>query len=415
MGYEVAVESVVPNDRAGAGAVGNAPDPDVEFTLLDTESAAADDIVERVHELAHRIARELAALGPSGWQRMTAVFALASAAEFADVGFEDEQRTLRARPPESVLALAREQRWLTAQSDRGPWWRMLMRHTAGGTVEIDFDYGDEPFPDEQLFAPEVYRADLVTYPRRVLPTWLAAYLQHDGRQSRSPKQAAEAVRADRAAQVAPVPSERDFPALPAMWARWAVMAAAFVAVGSPWGPRMRPALGWFESTKRSGATLFVLPGKRAVLSGGLWNAPELAAAYASGGPLPRLYAGAPEWVVNPVLNPRVAGGLLSFCYWWDHDRWYRGESPSADKFSVAVPGLWTSGTVVEVISGLFGEPDAARQEAVAALVAAAESGAVTWADLANVFGDNGNADIDGAMCELSLAGLAVSPGHRASK
>jgi hypothetical protein len=100
-----------------------------------------------------------------------------------------------------------------------------------------------------------------------------------------------------------------------------------------------------------------------VLSGGVWNAPELAAAYNDGIRLPDLYAGAPEWVAGQVLNHRAASGLLSFCYWWENGRWYCGESPGPDRFIEAVPGVWTSDTVVDMVSGLLGGDSTAAQRA----------------------------------------------------
>ncbi|MFI6363294.1 hypothetical protein ACIBG0_11155 [Nocardia sp. NPDC050630] len=77
------------------------------------------------------------------------------------------------------------------------------------------------------------------------------------RQSRPAAAAATQARADRETGVGPVLSERDFPAFPIVSARWAVIAAAFVAAGSRWGPRVLPALGWFEGAKRSGSVYAV--------------------------------------------------------------------------------------------------------------------------------------------------------------
>lgn len=76
------------------------------------------------------------------------------------------------------------------------------------------------------------------------------------------------------------------PALPLLLARWAVLSAAFVAVGSPWGPRVLPAPGLFKGAERSGSSLRIVPGDRAVLSGGVWNDPVLDAVYNPGAPMP---------------------------------------------------------------------------------------------------------------------------------
>ncbi|WP_330252260.1 hypothetical protein OG874_40270 [Nocardia sp. NBC_00565] len=381
--------------------------PDIGFTL---DQQPPLDVAEQAKQLIHRIARALAAGGPSGWRRLEAVFAMSTTAESALVTFaDDEQREARVQPADDVVGLVREQRHLSAQFSDGPWWRLLITLASTGEIEVDYDYGDEPFPDDHLFPPEVYLADLQAYPRHALPVWLAAYLGHGDRQSRPAMIAAAQARADREAGVRPVLSERDFPAFPVMSARWAVIAAAFVAAGSQWGPRVLPALGWFEGAKRSGSTLYALPGGRAVLSGGVWNAPELDAVYNNGAPLPRLYAGAPGWIANPVLNPRAASGLLTFCYWWEGGRWYRGHSPTADRLSEAVPGIWTSETVAGVVAGLVAdEPTDGQRAAVANLVSAAEIGVVTRDTLVEVFGDDGTFDIDSALYQLTLAGATIT-------
>ncbi|MFI9506327.1 hypothetical protein [Nocardia sp. NPDC052566] len=385
----------------------NEVEPDVGFSLLAEEPTV--DVAERAKELSHRIARELAAIGPEGWKRLEAVFALTTAAEWGAIVYaDDEQRSLRLQPPPEILELVREHRDASAQLSDGPWWRLLLSLTSAGAIDVDYDYGDEPFPDDQLFPAEVYRADLEAYPRQTLPVWLAAYIGHGDRQSRPPQLAAAEARADRAAGVRPVLSDTEFPPFPVMAARWAVISAVFVAAESQWGPRVLPALNWFEGSKRSGSTLYALPGGRAVLSGGVWNAPELAASYNGGAPMPALFAGAPEWVANSVLNPRAANGLLSFCYWWERGRWYRGESPTSDLLSDAVPGVWTTETVVDVISSVLSEnPTDEERQAVATLVSAAEVGVVTRDTLRGVFGDDDTYDIDSAFYQLTLAGVTM--------
>ncbi|MEV0293214.1 hypothetical protein [Nocardia sp. NPDC050710] len=386
----------------------NTDDPDVGFTVV--EETPTVDVAQRATQLTHQIARELAALGPQGWSQLNSLFVMTTTAELAQVFFsDDEQRSVRIQPPAEVLALVREQRHISAELSDGPWWRLLLSLSNAGEIEVDYDYGDEPFQDDQLFPPEVYAADLEAYPREALPVWLAAYVGHGGRQSRPANLAAEQARVDREAGIRGVLSQRDFPAFPVMWARWAVMAAAFVAAGSQWGPRVLPALGFFEGSRRSGSTLYVLPGGRAVLSGGVWNAPELDATYNGGEPMPRMYAGAPEWVANPVLNPRAANGLLSFCYWWEGGNWYRGESPTADALADAVPGIWTADTVVDVVSGLIADQPTDRQrEAVATLVSAAEVGVVTRDTLTDVLGDDTSFDIDSAFYQLTMAGVTLT-------
>ncbi|MGK8520574.1 hypothetical protein ACRS6B_02965 [Nocardia asteroides] len=406
-------EAVATGPSAEAAESGE--EPDVGFTL--SEAPPAQDAAERAKALMHQVARELGAGAPAGWQRVDAVFALTVAAEVALAVYSvDEDRVVRVTPGPEIMALVRDHRQLAAGMGDGPWWRLLFTLTSAGRMEVDYDYGDEPFPDDQLFPPEVYLADLTAFPRDALPVWLGAYVGHGDRQSRPPQVAAAQARADREAGVRAVPCADDLPPFPLMAARWAVLAAAFVAAGSPWGPRLLPSLSWFEGAKRSGCSLYALPGGRAVLSGGVWNAPELAAAYNDGVPLPDLYAGAPEWVASQVLNHRCAGGLLSFCYWWENGRWYRGESPGPDRFAEAVPGVWSSRTVVDIVSGLLGDDARERRGAVGALVSAAEAGVVTRDILADVFGDDGRFDLDSAFFQLTMAGVTMTaPGPMAQE
>lgn len=366
-------------------------------------------------ELIRRIVAELAAVGPTGWRSVDAVFAATVGVDAAWVVFNDGERSVQVEPPESVRELVRQHRTEVAGRLEGPWWRLLLWSTDTGEQQANFDYGEEPFPAEHMFPPEAYRSDIDAFPRSRLPVWLAAYIGHDGRQQRDPRQAVAAARADRAADRTPVLMEHELPEFPVMWARWAVLSAAFTAVGSQWGPRILPSTGTFESSRRSGSTLCMLPGGRAVLSGGVWNAPALDAAYNDAEPLPNLYAGAPDWVADPVLDPRAATGLLSFCYWWDGGQWYRGESPSAEGSGRAVPGVWTADTVVDIVTGLIADrADESSRRAVDSLVSAAQVGVVTRDTVANVFGDDGRYDIDGAAYQLSLAGLVATAPQRIS-
>ncbi|WP_433709421.1 hypothetical protein ACQP2U_23265 [Nocardia sp. CA-084685] len=382
-------------------------DPDSENGQI------ADSLDEEMTHLAQRIAAEIMAAGPSGWQSMTAVFALTVAEETIDVVFTAGDRSTQVDPSESVLASVRRLRELSAWLEYGPWWRLLMWSSDARAPEIGYDYGDEPFPDSQLFAPEVYRADLAEYPRDRLPVWLAAYVGHGDRQTRSPRSAVAAVRADRAAGVRPVPLVYQLPDLPAMWARWAVLSAAFVAVGSQLGPRILPSLGWFEGSRRAGSTLYVLPGGRAVLTGGIWDPPELDAVYNGDAPMPSFYDGAPDWVADSVLNPRAATGMLSFCYWWQQGQWYRGDSPSVEQCDSAIPGVWTADTVVEIVTGLLPDASDSRVRAAAdVLVSAAQAGVVTRTTVTDVFGDADGFDIDAALHQFSIAGVTAREGQR---
>lgn len=221
-----------------------------------------------------------------------------------------------------------------------------------------------------------------------------------GSQSRDPRQAAAAARADRAAEVWPELVDNELPALPVMWARWAVLAATFVAVGSERGPRVRPSAGSYDSAHGDGSSLRLVPRGRAVLSGGGANP-----AAGEG----NLYAGAPAWVADPVLNPRAAAGRLTFCYWWEGGRWYRGESPSAQECSHAVPGVWTAEATAGVVAAVVARHSGGQRDTAAAdLVTAAEDGTVTRDTLVGLFGGDGMFDVDGALYQLTLADVAAA-------
>lgn len=118
-----------------------------------------------------------------------------------------------------------------------------------------------------------------------------------------------------------------------------------------------------------------------------------------------VYLGAPAWVADSVLNPRTANGLLSFCYWWDGARWYRGESPATDEVSPALPGVWTTGDTVEVIASLVGEH---HVRAIAELVEAAEARTATRSLLARALGED-KLKADSAYYQLLLAGAVNDP------
>ncbi|MFI5718323.1 hypothetical protein [Nocardia sp. NPDC051750] len=404
-------------DGSAAAEAGNSTAADGSAAVNDSAAPAAESpdaaddsssIEQQATELTHTIARELAGAGPEGWQRLEAYFAITVAGGVTyTLYYDDADRVARLEPSEAVVELVRQQREISAGLGDGPWWRMVVQLDVTGELEVDYDYGDEPFPDDQLLVPDAYLADLEAFPRDRVPVWLAAYVGHGNRQWRPPQLAETQARADRDAGIAAVPSTDDFPELPLLWARWATIAAAFVAVGSEWGPRILPALGVFEGSARSGATLYVLPGDRAVLSGGVWNAPELVAAYNDGASMPDVYAGAPAWVANQVLNPRAARGLLSFCYWWEHGRWFRGESATADLISAAVPGVWSAQTAADVVCGVVSaDPNEQQRAAAADLVTAAEAGVVTRDTLTALF-DNPSDDIAGALYQLTLAGLVA--------
>ncbi|MFE2995133.1 hypothetical protein ACFXG4_09010 [Nocardia sp. NPDC059246] len=355
-------------------------------------------------ELETEITFELARLLTPTWKRLDAAFAFTVSDEAAQLILSDDQRAVPARPSARVVELLREHRHRSAGVGDEPWWRFLVSLKNTGEATVDYDYGSDPFPDDHLFPAAAYQADLQAYPRRTLPVWLAAYVGHQGRQVRTPKMAVAQAQADLASGVTAMSTAAALPPFPLMWARWAAISAAFVAANSRWGPRITAAVGWFEGSKRSGATLHRLPGGRAVLSGGVWNAAELDAVYNHGAAMPLLYRGAPDWVADPVLSPRAANGLLSFCYWWDGNTWYQGESPDPTAVGIALPGIWTSKITAEMIAqalGTTGNVD------ISNLVSAAETHQVTRPLLMRGLGDDAFETHD-AYYQLVLAGIASS-------
>lgn len=352
--------------------------------------------------LVDEITRGLTEFAPPGWRRLEAWFAVTVVCKSAVLLADDGARPVRCTVSDAVWEAVLRHRLESAASDSGPWWRLLVRLEADN-VETGCDYGAEPFPGEQLFAPEAYLADLERYPRQRLPVWLAAYVGRGTRQSRPPGRAADAARTENRVGVRAVPVHGELPDLGVLWARWAVLAAAFVAAGSELGPRVSPSVAVFEGAGRSGSTLTMLPGDRAVLSGGVWEAPVLEAVYNAGAEFPELFAGAPEWVTDPVLNPRVTTGMLTFCYWWADGQWYRGESGPMSECAPAVPAIWTVETVQDVVAGLFGElPDTASARG---LVLAAQSHSVTRGAIERALGHHDR--IDSALFQFTVAGLVA--------
>ncbi|MFE3188708.1 hypothetical protein ACFXHA_06835 [Nocardia sp. NPDC059240] len=399
-------EDSVSQDNSTAGS------PDVGFRMVEPTVAAGPagaragattvpDSSARLEQLVEQLAAELFSLLPDGWDRLDAAVAMTVSDEAAQVIVSDAEHAVPVPVPLSARAIEmlRELRHESAATANGPWWRVVASVDKSGSAEVEYDYGVIPFPDQQLFPPQAYLADLQTYPRRRLPMWLAAYIGHMDRQIRTPSHAANS----RAGDGAFTPRvEKGLPALPLMWARWATIAAAFVAADSQLGPRITSALGWFEGTSRSGSTLHLLPHGRAVLSGGLWNDSRLDATYNDGVAMPLLYRGAPDWVAGPVLNPRATSGLLSFCYWWDGVAWYCGESPAAADLGPALPGVWTSASAVEAIIETNARVPA---DAAARLVTAAEAGTVTRQFAAPILG--GTASAHSAFYQLLLAGVVT--------
>jgi hypothetical protein len=220
-------------------------------------------------------------------------------------------------------------------------------------------------------------------------------------QGRAPGDAVAAARADAAAAVVGVAAD-DLPALSVLWARWAVIAAGFAAAAGEFAPQIQPSRASFETAEGNGATLVLLPGDRAVLSGGV----------ATEGDAPTgLYSGAPAWVADPVLDARAAQGKLTFCFWHDSGRWHRGpDAPTALDADRAVPGVWSTEVSAGIVASLAAQaPDEDLREAAYDLVAEAEFGTVDRDLLAEVFEDP-RFDLDAAWYQLEAAGVVeVAP------
>lgn len=375
-------------DPSGAAAPGDAP---------------ALDAAVRQHtaEMLDEIGRELGVLGPPGWRRYDAVFAVTVRAEFARLEFETRDGWQPVQVPEAILGLVRAQRHTSAQLSSGPWWRLVMTVTGDGLLQADYDYGDEPFPVEQIQPAQHYRDDIDAYPRPVVPVWLAGYLAGPTAQGRSPVQAAAVSAADRAAGRVATASG-DLGPLPEIWTRWAVLAAIFCGARSQWGPRIHAGVASFESDTRSGSSLYVLPGDRAVLSGGRWNSPLLTAAYHQHQPLPDLFTGAPEWVSDAVLNGRNHDGLLSFCYWWADGRWWRGRTEAVAELTDALPAVRSPQETLSATTAVVGP---GVEGACQQLLAAVATRAASRDHLAAVFSQFADPDLDAAVDQLRVAQL----------
>ncbi|MFN6547614.1 hypothetical protein [Mycolicibacterium nivoides] len=390
-------------------AAADDPGAIADFTIVDEPPAPVGDAptssdtatAEEASRLIDSIVQQLAQLGPEGWDEFSAVFAFTVTSQIAQVQFWAQDRTGLVPVPQSIADLVRQQREVAARMSAGPWWRLLLNVTNRGEATVDYDYGDEPFPDDQIVAAEHYRNDLDAYPRAQVPVWLAGYTAGPDAQGRDAARAAAAAAADKDAGREAVVTDQ-IPPLPDLLARWAVLSAAYAGSGSGWGPRIYPGYAWFESDVRSGSTLFLLPGDRAVLSGGKWNSELLEAAYNGGGPLPDLYGGAPAWVNDSVLNTRNRNGLLSFCFWWSDGQWYRGGTDTSSELDVPFPAIWTpEATVADMVS----QTGATSVDRCQALLEVATDRTATVDEVAAIFGDRPDAQVYAAANQLSLAGL----------
>lgn len=382
----------------------NAPEavPPEEGTLnLDAGAGTATDA--DASALIEPIVQQLGELGPAGWEQFSAEFAFTATSEIAQLRFWSADRTGLVPVPQSMADLVRLQREAAAGVPEGPWWRLVLNCTNRGEASVHYDYGVEPFPEGQLVPPEHYRNDLEKYPRSHVPVWLAGYIAGAAAQGRDPRRAA--AEADGIAEGRGATAAAELPALGELWSRWAVLSAACAGVGSESGPHVHPGYAWYESEDRSGSSLFMLPGDRAVLSGGKWNSELLESAYNGGGPLPDLYNGAPGWVNDSVLNTRNRNGQLSFCFWWANGQWWRGLTDTSGELDTATPAIITAD---ETARAMLDHTGPGTEDQCAAILTAAANQAATREDVAALFANNPDADIDAAVNQLSLAGVLVT-------
>ncbi|MGW0299217.1 hypothetical protein ACWDYK_21250 [Streptomyces anthocyanicus] len=177
------------------------PEGSAGISSFTVDAPSEEAIAARASRLVGPIAQQLATLGPPGWERFTAVFSFTVSGEAARLRFWSGKRSTEARVPEQTAVLVRRQRHLAARMPAGPWWRLLISVShSGGTgarMTTDYDYGDQPFPEEDLLGPEHYRNDLSAYPRILTPAWLSAYASQalePGPVSRSTPHTADAPR-----------------------------------------------------------------------------------------------------------------------------------------------------------------------------------------------------------------------------
>jgi hypothetical protein len=401
-GFERQFNQAEDEDASDTGSFTMVETPPEEGTL----DLGADDTAtaDEASQLIEPIVQQLAQLGPAGWEEFTAQFAFTVSSQIAQLRFSSNDRSSLVPVPQSVADLVRLHREVAAEMPAGPWWRLLLTVTNRGEMTVDYDYGDEPFPNDQLVDPAHYRNDLDTYPRGHVPVWLAGYVAGPAVQGRDPRRAAAAAADDTAAGRTAIPTE-DVPPLRDLWARWAVLSAAYAGVESGWGPRTYPGYAWYESDHRSGSTLFVLPGDRAVLSGGKWNSELLEAAYNGGASLPDLYTGAPAWVNDSILNTRNRNGLLTFCYWWANGQWQRGTTDTSGELDAPLPSVRTAD---EIVRAMVSQTGPGTENQCEALLTAATDNNATRDDVAAIFANHPDADLDEAVNQLSLAGLLAT-------
>ncbi|MBA0047866.1 hypothetical protein [Mycobacteroides sp. LB1] len=366
--------------------------------------------------LVEQVVQVIAQAAPEGWDDLHAVFSLAGGREIANaVAVVGDREPTQIPITSSVIELIRVHRRVTV-GPQGPWLRLLFDCDKTGALQVSFDYGQEELPFDQLLPAEAYRRDIEEFPREV-PLWLLAYMNNTGQQLRTAAQAVAEAVAVGGARV----SDDEIPSLPTLWARIAVLAAVCRGSEAPINLRVDPAFQLYIGDN-GGSTLCRLPGNRAVLSGGRKDSRLLSAAYGGVIGWPDLYRDAPSWLHNLYLDPRAERGLLSFCYWWDGEHWYRPELAGedawkpTDEIARGLPGVWTlestASLVATVLKRIGVEPTDQNAYATADLVHAAEARIVTERVFGRLFVDGApeSFDMAEALAQLDAADLLL-PTH----
>ncbi|WP_198536946.1 hypothetical protein [Mycobacteroides chelonae] len=311
-------------------------------------------------ELVEKVVQSIAQAAPAGWESLHGAFSFAGGQEIASVVVTTPDRPVRMPITSDIIDPIRTHR-LISITERGPWFRLMFDCDSSGALQVAFDYGDSEIPVELRLPPEAYLRDFEEFPRAEAPLWLLAYMGNEGQQMRTAAQA----RAAATAVIEARQSDDELPSFAKLWARFAVLSALCRGSDAPVGPRADPAFQLYLGDN-GGSTLSRLPGNRGVLSGGSSDSQLLSAAYKGAITWPNLYRDAPSWVHNLYLDPRTANGLLSFCYWWDGNHWYRSNLPEAnsltqdetpwrptDEIARGVPGVWTSETTANLVESIL--------------------------------------------------------------
>ncbi|KRQ27770.1 hypothetical protein AOT83_05945 [Mycobacteroides sp. H001] len=385
------------------------------MTIEETTGADTRALVEKVLEA-------LVSVASPGWQTVHAAFSMAGGEEIAQAVAVTTDGSVSIPATSKMVQPMREHRRVTIGS-QGPWLRFLIDCDSSGNYSAAPDYGDAELPPSQLLPAAAYVRDFQQHPRDRAPVWLLAHIGNEGRQLRPARvayqQAADGVSG---ADIA----DDEIPALPLLWARTAVLAALCRGVDAAFGPRCDPTFQVHQGDG-GGCTLARLPGGRAVLSGGRNDSPLLSAAYRGTISWPDLYQGAPTWVHSLYLDSRAARGMLSFCYWFDGQHWYRSELPEAvglnhngrpwspeDELVGGMPEVWTANdtaaAAVELLRDIgVGLSD--RSADAVALIFAAESGIAQPEHLLRLLGGvvPDAFDMAEAMAQLDATAVVRQP------